>query len=88
MAHLEVNTFISRFVTSLDPFYKGSRVLEIGSYDVNGSDRSNFKQANEYIGVDLIPDPSVDVVSSGHLYRNDSKFDIVLFVESFEHNSY
>lgn len=65
-----------------------SRVLEIGSYDVNGSVRSNFRDAQEYIGVDLIPGPSVDVVSKGHLYVSDNKFDIVLSVESFEHNSY
>ncbi|MBK7422018.1 MAG: hypothetical protein IPJ48_02360 [Propionivibrio sp.] len=74
-------------MSSIEPFYKRPRVLEIGSYDVNGSVRSNFKDAQEYIGVDLIPGPSVDVVSKGHLYVSDHKFDIVLSVESFEHNS-
>jgi hypothetical protein len=87
MAHLEVNTFLNQFISSVEPFYKQSRVLEIGSYDVNGSVRSNFKYVHEYIGVDLIPGPSVDIVSKGHLYRDKSKFHIVLSVESFEHNS-
>ncbi len=88
MAHIEVNAFLNNFISSIEPFYKRPRVLEIGSYDVNGSVRSNFKDAQEYIGVDLIPGPSVDVVSKGHLYVSDHKFDIVLSVESFEHNSY
>jgi SAM-dependent methyltransferase len=87
LAHIEVNSFINHVINSIEPFYKHSRVLEIGSYDVNGSVRSNFKDASEYVGVDLVPGPSVDVVTKGHLYRNEAKFDIVLSVESFEHNS-
>lgn len=74
-------------VTRIESFYKRPRVLEIGSYDVNGSVRSNFKNASNYVGVDLIPGPSVDVVNKGHLYKSETKFDIVLSVESFEHNS-
>lgn len=88
MAHIEVNSFINQIVTSIEPFYKLPRVLEIGSYDVNGSVRSNFQHVSEYIGVDLIPGPSVDVVTTGHLYHSDIKFDIVMSIESFEHNAY
>jgi hypothetical protein len=87
MAHLEVNSFLNQFISSIESYFKQSRVLEIGSYDVNGSVRSTFKDVHEYIGVDLIPGPSVDVVCKGHLYRSESKFDIVLSVESFEHKS-
>lgn len=88
MAHLEINTFINSFISSIDSLYKNSNVLEIGSYDVNGSIRSNFNFHSKYIGVDLIPGPSVDVVSKGHLFKSSNKFDIVLSIESFEHNIY
>lgn len=87
MAHIEVNCFINQIVNYIESFYKHPRVLEIGSYDVNGSVRSNFKNVSNYVGVDLIPGPSVDVVCKGHLYKSETKFDIVLSVESFEHNS-
>lgn len=87
MAHLEVNTFLNSFISAVEPFYKNAEVLEIGSYDVNGSVRSNFKEVRKYIGVDLVPGPSVDIVTKGHLFRSETKFDIVLSVESFEHNS-
>ena len=88
MAHIEVNSFINQIITDIEPFYRHASVLEIGSYDVNGSVRSNFKDASKYVGVDLIPGPSVDVVTMGHLYQSNIKFDIVLSVESFEHNCY
>ena len=87
MAHLEINTFVSSLSLAVKPFFRNPRVLEIGSYDVNGTIRSAFKYASEYIGVDLIPGPSVDVVSKGQNYKSVKKFDIVLSVESFEHNS-
>ena len=41
------------------------KVLEIGSYNVNGSIRAFFPNAN-YTGVDLCDGPGVDIVSSGH----------------------
>ena len=77
MAHIEVNSFLNSFISSIEPFYKRPKVLEIGSYDVNGSVRSNFKHVQEYVGVDLIPGPSVDVVSKGHLYVSDHKLSLI-----------
>lgn len=66
------------------------RVLEIGSYDVNessGGIRGIFSDSSEYIGVDLISGPGVDVVASGHEVKfDDASFDIVISSECFEHN--
>jgi len=88
LAHLEINCFISSFINYIDCLYKNSNVLEIGSYDVNGSIRANFNFHSKYTGVDLIPGPSVDVVSKGHLFKSSKRFDIILSIESFEHNIY
>ena len=66
----------------------GFGVLEIGSYDVNGSARSVFPGAR-YVGVDLCEGPGVDLVSSGHEVAFPSEtFDLVLSMECFEHNPY
>ncbi|MDA8952462.1 class I SAM-dependent methyltransferase [Pseudomonadales bacterium] len=63
-------------------------VLEIGSYDVNGSIRSLFNAQN-YVGVDLVEGPGVDVVAGGQsLDFADAKFDVVLSCEVFEHNPF
>jgi 23S rRNA G2069 N7-methylase RlmK/C1962 C5-methylase RlmI len=41
---------------------EGARVLEIGSYDVNGGIRHLFRGASDYVGVDLDHGPGVDRV--------------------------
>ena len=62
-------------------------MLEIGSYDVNGSIRSLFTTAGQYIGVDLCEGPGVDLVSYGHeLNQPTGSFDITLSGECFEHD--
>jgi SAM-dependent methyltransferase len=63
-------------------------ILEIGSYDVNGSIRSLFESEN-YIGVDLVGGPGVDLVADGQsVDLPDSNFDVVLSCEVFEHNPF
>lgn len=67
------------------------RVLEIGSADVNGSVRSEFHDASEYVGIDWRPGPGVDWVGLAHEYNpvgDDRKFDVVVSTETFEHDPY
>lgn len=70
-------------------------MLEVGSYDVNGSIRAVVRespigqQLNEYVGIDLVEGPGVDVVASGHEFTYpDNHFDLVMSLECFEHNPY
>lgn len=67
----------------------GGRVLEIGSYDVNGSVREVYAGSREYIGVDLREGPGVDRVAFGHdLDLPDASFDVSISGECFEHDPY
>ena len=67
----------------------GARILEIGSYNVNGTIRDLFSTASEYTGVDLTDGPGVDLVAFGHeLDRPDGSFDITLSGECFEHDQH
>jgi ubiquinone/menaquinone biosynthesis C-methylase UbiE len=63
-------------------------ILEIGSYDVNGSLRSYKPIDAEWIGVDIDDGPGVDiVVSSGSkLPFPDNSFDVVVASSVFEHD--
>lgn len=89
MSHPSQQEFIR--LTSL--FFKLSaltdcKILEIGSYDVNGSVRSFLPQKN-YIGVDLINGPGVDFVVNGeYLDFEDNSFDVVISCEVLEHNPF
>lgn len=66
-------------------FFKSS-VLEIGSYNVNGTLRSMFIEPRKYVGVDLIEGPCVDYISRGKDYKDGHKYNTVFSTEVFEHD--
>ncbi len=69
---------------------RGKRVIEVGSYDMNGSLRpivSAWSPA-EYVGVDITPGPGVDmIVGADDILAKfgRERFDIVLTTEMVEH---
>ena len=83
--HLEQCQFIETVKYVMPRFFSGCSVLEVGSYDVNGSVRRYFKDACPYIGIDLIEGPHVDKVCAGQDYRSDELFDVTISSETFEH---
>lgn len=88
MAHKQQQIFIQIIKTSFPQYFAGTRVLEIGSLDINGSARGHF-DAKEYIGLDVGPGPGVDVVCQGQEYSEpDGSFDVVLSCETMEHNPF
>lgn len=78
---------------------KFPKVLEIGSLDINGSQKTyNFLDTNklwremvgveEYIGIDLVPGKEVDYVMDAHdLMWKDNYFDLVMCMNMLEHDS-
>ncbi len=87
MSHPEQLGFFAAVAEANQGFLEGGRVLEVGSYDVNGTVRGFFPGATEYVGVDLTDGPGVDVVGYGHeLDFPDGHFDAALSAECFEHD--
>jgi SAM-dependent methyltransferase len=69
---------------------RGRTVLEVGSYDVNGTVRPLVEALHpaSYLGVDQAPGPNVDqVVSAEHLVETfgADRFDVVVATELLEH---
>jgi SAM-dependent methyltransferase len=58
-------------------------VLEVGSYDVNGSVRSLF--GAPYLGLDLRPGPSVDMVGDVLTAHFAEEFNTIVSTETLEH---
>lgn len=87
MAHASQLKFVELTAKHLNPnTWNNLKVLEIGSYDVNGSVRPYFL-ASEYVGVDLIPGPGVDIVAEGDRVDYPAQnFDVAISCECFEHN--
>ena len=89
MSHVEQRRFFELVSKANTEVIQGGRILEIGSYDVNGDVRALFDGCAEYYGVDLSRGPGVDIVGYGHkLNHPDGSFDATLCGECFEHDPY
>lgn len=86
--HPSVDEWVGAMVSArglADPAY---RVLEVGSFDVNGSVRPHFAGVAEYIGLDIRPGPGVDVVVDEQAYAFQFPrgwIDVVVSTEMLEH---
>lgn len=87
MSHPEQLGFFTAVASRNASLLRSARVVEIGSYDVNGSVRKIFGSASNYVGVDLEDGPGVDVIGFGHeLTFPDGEFDAAVSGECFEHD--
>lgn len=85
--HSEPLVFLQRVRKEHPRLFHRSRVLECGSYDINGSPRGLFEAA-DYTGLDWRAGPGVDVVGLVHDYQPEPLFDVVLSTEMLEHDPY
>lgn len=67
--------------------FRGQRVLEVGSLDINGSVRQFFEEC-DYFGIDLGPGPGVDLVIAAHELWMTETYDVVICSEALEHDRY
>jgi SAM-dependent methyltransferase len=86
MAHRSQIEYVRLLSEELPHDFNDSRVLEVGSLDLNGSIRSLFPGC-EYVGIDVAEGPGVDVVCEGQNYDGPAdSFDTVISCEAMEHN--
>jgi SAM-dependent methyltransferase len=88
MAHPEQAEFFSGVRAHYPASFKGARVLEVGSLDINGSVRELFSDCR-YTGVDLQIGPGVDLACQGQLVEFPTHhFDTTISAECLEHNPF
>jgi len=65
----------------------GKSVLEVGSYDVNGSVKPHIMSLmpTDFTGMDIRHGPNVDIVCNITNYDSKRKYDLVVCCEAFEH---
>jgi len=69
-------------------YFDGSFVLDVGSLDVNGTNRYLFS-GGLYVGIDVIPGPGVDIVSLCHDFTVvDNLFDVIISTNALEHDMF
>jgi hypothetical protein len=89
MAHPEQRIFFEQLMRLFpETFGTANRILEVGSQDINGSIRDFFKQATNYIGLDIGMAKGVDWTIPGELVELPDKWaDISISTECFEHTA-
>jgi SAM-dependent methyltransferase len=86
MSHPAQLEFVASVRAKFPALFARTKVLEVGSLNINGSIRSFFTEC-AYLGVDIGPGLGVDLVARGEdLEFPDDSFDVVASCECFEHN--
>jgi len=87
MAHYSQEKFVEICTKYLkkNKNFKNFSIVDVGSYDLNGSVKKYFVKSN-YLGVDTYAGPNVDIVMDGsQLKKLKKKFDIAISCNCFEH---
>lgn len=88
MAHKEQIDYCLKIKKKFPDFFTNKKVLDVGSLDINGSNRYLFDNC-EYLGLDIAKGKNVDIVSKGHEYdAPDESYDFIISTECFEHDKY
>jgi SAM-dependent methyltransferase len=86
MAHTNQILYCESVKVKYPQFFKGVKVLDIGSLDINGSNRYLFEDC-DYLGIDVGEGRNVDLVCVGHEFEGpDNYFDTIISTEVFEHD--
>jgi SAM-dependent methyltransferase len=88
MAHKEQKNYLDKIKIKFPEAFKECRVLDIGSFDVNGNEKPWFDNC-DFIGLDIGPGEGVDVVCPANEYdAPNDHFDTIISCECWEHNPY
>lgn len=87
MAHLQQQQYIQGIQQRFPSHFTGKTVLDVGSLDINGNNRSVFTNCI-YTGIDVAPGNNVDVVARGNEYSPGIQFDTIISTECFEHDKF
>ncbi len=81
------NALCWRGIKQRYPEYFTENILEVGSFDINGTVRDFFeKDCKEYVGVDWRSGPCVDVVTLAHEMEFEKPFKAVISASMLEHD--
>jgi len=88
MCNVDCFKWLARNITEEE--VRGKKIIEAGSYDVNGSLRYVLQllKPAEYVGADIRPGPGVDIICPSENLANKfgrESFDIVISTNTLEH---
>lgn len=84
MAHQSQREYVERVKARWPHLFYNLRVIELGSRNINGTVRDLWDHC-DYVGIDAVQGPGVDVVALAHEYMGED-IDVVVSCEMFEHD--
>lgn len=88
MSHYNQQQFCERTKQRYPHYFKNKKVLDIGSLDINGSNKVFFENC-DYLGIDVGEGNNVDFVAIGHEFEGpDNYYDTIITTEALEHDMY
>jgi SAM-dependent methyltransferase len=90
MAHKAHRKFVRSVRSKFPKYFRGTSVADVGSLDINGSNRRFFRWPARYVGIDIVKGKNVDIVGFGHevLPRLVVRFDTIISTNSAEHDKH
>jgi SAM-dependent methyltransferase len=82
--HYSSKVKMIQFIDKYDVHKRGGTVVDIGSMDINGTYRELFPY-NDYIGVDIVAGPNVDIIMGSPEWDALENIDIVISGQVLEH---
>ena len=83
--HKKQIEFCNSVKAQFPEYFKHTKVLDVGSLDINGNNRMFFDSC-DYTGIDIGPGPNVDVIEPVHKHRGI--YDVVICTNMLEHDKY
>jgi SAM-dependent methyltransferase len=88
MSHPAEQNFVKSVREKFPQYFTNTRVLDIGSLDINGNNRFIFDGNYKYVGVDIGLGNNVDIVCRAHEFIDYVGFDTIISTECFEHDEF
>ena len=86
MSHRAQRQYCLDISKKFSQYFKNTRVLDVGSLNINGDNRRWFEQP-DYTGIDVFKGRNVDIVCPAHEFKSEKQFDVVISTECWEHDS-
>ena len=84
--HIGNRQFLNDMLVTNSNYFNNSKVLELGSLDINGTARDSFSNC-EFVGIDKFPGKCVDIViEAKNTVFTPNYFDVLISMSMFEHD--
>ena len=86
--HISAKKFAKKFLDTYLSNKENLKIIDFGSYNVNGDVREFYLKRHNYIGLDIEKGPNVDILMEDpyKIPLEDNSVDVIISTSTFEHS--